>query len=441
MACVAGHFLGQRVGLGYVLDDGHHPCLAVLGSHSRGAPACPQGAAIGAAETSLARLQLDRPVDAAVGGGQLVRVQQLDQRHAAQGGWRPVQDRGQRAVGLQHTAVGGELHHAHRGLVEGGAEAAFVLRQMVADAADQQHRQQRQCHQRYRRQQQRGLACGAGTIEQRLRERHLQHAQLVVQHLQPLLEFLDLLSRQRSLPVGGLQFVGHGLQLQDVDLALPPQLHRVAEVRPVACVAEAGDQPRNVAGMVAALEEALAGDFQVGRILLQRQPPDAVAQWRLQGVVRVGQVLGSAVLGVAVERMHGLLLALGPGTLAGNPGNRAGLQFHHQGREAAQARGNNKQQEETPGQPSGGTIGTRAVASDFPARAHCFPLPGSLAWTACRTPLPRAPGDSGSGPGDQPAKAAPGNVWIPSRSWTRKPRLGAGAFRGSTVRSCAGPWA
>jgi len=179
-------------------------------------------------------------------------------------------------------------------------------------------------------------------------------------HLQPPVQITQLLQvaitdrrRQSAFAMPQLQLVDQALHRHQVTIGLPPQGGRLAERTDVTCMAEGEHQPWNVGACVAALQEPLPGFGFIRLGLFQRQPRLQIAQWHLQGLASVVQVLGIPPRQVAAERSGGFLLTTRPVALAGDPGGGGRLQFLDQGGQCDQSDRHARQQRESQSQPTG----------------------------------------------------------------------------------------
>ncbi len=116
-------------------------------------------------------------------------------------------------------------------------------------------------------------------------------------------------------------------ELRDVAIALGPDPDRLGDVAYVAEPAEEPDHVRNVVRMIAAFEESLTGDFQVGARLLELLARLAIAQRDCDRLLVASIVAFGTGFRVAIEMVDRLLLRLRPQPFAGDvrPHGRQGV--------------------------------------------------------------------------------------------------------------------
>ncbi|AIL07515.1 putative signal transduction domain protein [Stenotrophomonas maltophilia] len=299
----------QCMVLADILDDRKHRQAASRAAHAGATPAPPHQAAIAAAEAQFTRPQLPVPVDAADAiDDQFAFHQQIAERHLQQHVASVVEDVGHRLVGFDHLAVGVELEHADIGLVEGRTEAAFMLGQVLADAAREGHRHQADRQHRQPADHKRGDPYHRGHAQQRLRKCLRLDLQPPVQITQLLQVPVALRHWQHTLRMPRLQLGNQPLHGQQIIIGLAPQRGCFPECTDVACIAEREHQARDIGTRVATLQEALPGLLLVRYRLFQRQPGLQIPQRNPQGLASVIQVLGMAARQVAAQRSGCILL-------------------------------------------------------------------------------------------------------------------------------------
>lgn|GEM_PF-4937974 len=385
VAGVVFHLTGQRVVLRNILDDGEHGRLTPRAAYQGAAPAAPHQAAVGTQETQFAGTQLPDPVDpVGIVEHQFAIHQKFWQFHAEQLVAPVPQDIGNGLVGLDDAAGVVQLEHAHRGLVERCAEAAFLFDQVVAHPARQQHRDQRDQQYRQAAHGQRGHAHDGGGVEQRQRERAGLRLQAAVQRLQ--LHQQRIAHARFGTAVGVKRFggVGDGLQLGQALVGLAPQMQGIAEVADAAQVTEREDQAVDVARGIAPLQEAPARAGKVRIVPFQRAARVEVAQRHLQRGARFGQRGGIARRDVALQRERRMLLAARPVALADDPRGGSALQLLDQGRQRNEADRHAGQQHEAQGQAPR-EMRNGAAAHVPAASQHQIP---PAPWCAKRSSLP-----------------------------------------------------
>lgn len=344
----------QCMVLADILDDREHRQSTARAANRGTAPASPDEAAIAPPETQLARPQLPVPVDAAdTVEDQFPLHQQVTQQHLQQHIAPVVEDIRHRLVGLDHAAIGVELQHADIGLVEGRAEAALVLGQILADATRQRHCHQADHQHRQAANHQRGDPDHGGHPQQRLRERLGLHLQAAVEIPQLLQVAIAVGHGQFTCRMPPLQLGDQGLHSLQITIGLPPQCSGFAECSQVTGVAEREHQAWNIGARVAALQETLPGLLLVRYRLFQRQPGLQIPQRNPQGLARVIQVLRIATRQIAAQRSGRILLPSRPVALAGNPGRRGRLQFLDQRGQRDQPDRHARQQRKAQSQATG----------------------------------------------------------------------------------------
>lgn len=108
------------------------------------------------------------------------------------------------------------------------------------------------------------------------------------------------------------------VQLHQIGVTDGPAVDRGFQITEMAEIEVQPDQARHIIGMVAALEDPLPCRLQIRRLTIQRQTQLVTALRHGNRLLVFEEDRLVAAVGIQVQVIDGVFLALGPETLAGN---------------------------------------------------------------------------------------------------------------------------